>query len=1269
MVKRVRSWLRSGVAAAGLIGVASTAWAASVDLTVAPVVPTTTTLTPFTYTVQVGNALTGSVATNAVLTIPLPANLYDVSIQSVTASGSASCPTPGAFTGGPVGGAVTSGSEVLTATVPSLPAATSCLVTIVATPLAAKSYTMTATITPGSGDTEVNPDTNTAAGNTATARVAVPLKVDKTIFAGATHVSGDQWNATGYNTDIVYEVRFENQSTLDLPLGAMGDAWADWEGNWAPQSTPQSSTLSNLTCVSGPCPPLTIGTVGTNQGSSLTPFTASMAGYVLPAGQSVVIRYTRRYAPPICGQAQIANDITWNVNQTGNYLTPQWQPNSYNANGAEISRTVLNFPASGAPACTGLGIQPLLGKTLDRVTDASGAVTRPGFAVTADGDRAHFTITIDNTRTDTSAWPASAIAAGAHNVPFSIWDVVRSVLGNAVSPTVYPAGVATQEVIFDQCSSTGTGSVCPAVTAGTVLKPPSTDFTHGQSAEMRVAAGETMTIRLSTRYAFSQPVLCVRNNAQIENFIGLATQAAPAGFAYTGTQTYPLYQEVTTVDKVSLLPGTPRCADVSANKTMSPSTALSGQPITFTLDYVNSTALATANPYNAPSPLTDVGVSDVLGANFVPTAVSCAVEAGVAQAPAVSLADITGPDHTFATVIPSMNDGAVVRCQITGSVSQPGSYRNVTAVALAANSGLVDPYTTNNLAALNYGIIGPRVELTKTGSLGAGGAVTFTVAARSVGEVPADGTVVADVVPAGMTGVTWTCVAAGGAACPQASGSGGINATLATFPSGGSVTWTISGQWAPTPTPLVNRAEATPPAGSSCVTTDPTQAPTAPPCIASATVGVPAVGTTTAFEAGSVAAPNSTVTYTVSYTSNGGVAADGSLINDPVPAGVASQTWTCVGTGGAICPAASGTGPINGTVTTFPVGGTLVYTVVATLTATPPATLVNTSTITPPSPGICATGSALPCTAQTTIAVTPPSVGTNTAFAPGSTVTPNGTVNYTVDFTSSGPGPADGSIINDPMPAGVASQTWTCVASGGAVCPAVSGTGPIAGTVATFPNGGRLVYSVAATLTATPPATLVNTSTITPPAGGTCANGSPVPCTATANIAGAPVAVGTSTAFAPGTTLVANGTVSYTVEYTSSGGGAADGSTIHDPVPAGVVSQTWTCTASGGAVCPAASGTGPITGTVATFPTGGRLVYTVTATLGATPPASLVNTSTITPPAGGVCADASTAPCTATTSVAGTGSIAPVPVNEPWALGLLVAVIGWFAARQRRRPI
>lgn len=77
--------------------------------------------------------------------------------------------------------------------------------------------------------------------------------------------------------------------------------------------------------------------------------------------------------------------------------------------------------------------------------------------------------------------------------------------------------------------------------------------------------------------------------------------------------------------------------------------------------------------------------------------------------------------------------------------------------------------------------------------------------------------------------------------------------------------------------------------------------------------------------------------------------------------------------------------------------------------------------------------------------------------------------------------------------------------------------------------------------------------------------------------------------------------------------------TLADALPAGFTAFSWTCAASGAPapVCPAASGTGPIS-TAATLPAGtggaagGTLTYTVTGTLATTQCTSTTNTSTVT---------------------------------------------------------
>jgi uncharacterized repeat protein (TIGR01451 family) len=93
------------------------------------------------------------------------------------------------------------------------------------------------------------------------------------------------------------------------------------------------------------------------------------------------------------------------------------------------------------------------------------------------------------------------------------------------------------------------------------------------------------------------------------------------------------------------------------------------------------------------------------------------------------------------------------------------------------------------------------------------GVVTYTVVARNLGPDAANGAVFSSTLSAHVSGVSWTCAAAGGAACPAGSGAGNnVNATLASFPASGVLTYTLSGALDPAED-AVNTASITPPVG------------------------------------------------------------------------------------------------------------------------------------------------------------------------------------------------------------------------------------------------------------------------------------------------------------------------------------------------------------------------------------------------------------------------------------------------------------------------
>jgi uncharacterized repeat protein (TIGR01451 family) len=92
------------------------------------------------------------------------------------------------------------------------------------------------------------------------------------------------------------------------------------------------------------------------------------------------------------------------------------------------------------------------------------------------------------------------------------------------------------------------------------------------------------------------------------------------------------------------------------------------------------------------------------------------------------------------------------------------------------------------------------------------GLVTYTVVARNLGPDAADGTVITSDLSPNVSGVTWACVAAGGASCTVSGAGNTINDTLTSFPISSVVTYTISGMLNPADN-AVNTASIAPPVG------------------------------------------------------------------------------------------------------------------------------------------------------------------------------------------------------------------------------------------------------------------------------------------------------------------------------------------------------------------------------------------------------------------------------------------------------------------------
>ena len=231
--------------------------------------------------------------------------------------------------------------------------------------------------------------------------------------------------------------------------------------------------------------------------------------------------------------------------------------------------------------------------------------------------------------------------------------------------------------------------------------------------------------------------------------------------------------------------------------------------------------------------------------------------------------------------------------------------------------------------------------------------------------------------------------------------------------------------------------------------------------------------------------PGSVVTYTVTVTNLSGVTANGATVTDNKPANITTWAWVCTTqSGGATgCdPAADGVNNFTDTVN-LPVGGTIVYTVTANVSANATGALVNTANIAVPEgitdPDLTNNSSTddnlPPNTADLSINKT----NGQTIYLPGSVVT------YTVTVTNLAGVTVTGASVTDDKPANVTTWAWACTTqSGGATgCdPAADGVNNFTDTV-NLPVGGTIVYTVTANVSANATGALVNTANIAVPEG------------------------------------------------------------------------------------------------------------------------------------------------------------------------------------------
>ena len=224
-------------------------------------------------------------------------------------------------------------------------------------------------------------------------------------------------------------------------------------------------------------------------------------------------------------------------------------------------------------------------------------------------------------------------------------------------------------------------------------------------------------------------------------------------------------------------------------------------------------------------------------------------------------------------------------------------------------------------------------------------------------------------------------------------------------------------------------------------------------------------------------------------------------------------------------------------------------------------------------------------------------VGSIAVTARPQTAAPGGTVDYSVVVANAGSAALGNVGVSNPLATNVQSLAWTCTPSGGASCPAASGSGAISQTVATLPVGGSLSYAITATLLNAAgfasAAQITDAASISVP-GGSCSGGN---CSASASVPTVPL-IHLTLDETPASYANSGDGVTYTITLANEGGTDATGLTVSNPGVAGLTFGAWTCAASGAtSACPNASGSGALNETAIAVAAGGNVVYTLPGTV------------------------------------------------------------------------
>ena len=478
----------------------------------------------------------------------------------------------------------------------------------------------------------------------------------------------------------------------------------------------------------------------------------------------------------------------------------------------------------------------------------------------------------------------------------------------------------------------------------------------------------------------------------------------------------------------------------------------------------------------------------------------------------------------------------------------------------------------------------------------AGQSVTYTLFTQNEGNSDASNATISLSAPSNTTISAWTCSDGTTVTCASAGGVGDINEVIGAFPSGDSLTYAV--------TLAIDSDISGNLVTNATISTTDTEANLANNINSDIDIANNITDYAITIDDGvSLYLPGGNLLYTIVASNNGPSDGTNATISVVSLDGASVLSWTCIATGGVVCPAASGTGAPNENFTDFPVAATVTYSALVQVDSGKSDDLLTTINITSTdTEAIVANNTASDIDAnggQADLRLNQ-SVNNSTPYISDNIV-------YTITLTNDGPASATNVLVEDVLPSGVA-----FISSSASIGSYASSTG--LWTVGTLANGASATLAITAQVTASGVISniaQVNTVTEADPDSSLDNDTLAEDDQDSVNITVAEQADLTISTTDTSDIYIAGTNITYTVTVTNAGPGDAVNLVITDITSTGTTVDSWTCTASAGASCATASGTGDLGENLPLLVNGGSLVYSVTASIPASFTGDLVNTATV----------------------------------------------------------